>query len=94
MQALIDSRVEINAMTPAYAVVLGLSVCLIDIETKRVDGSILSTYCMILVNFQLKDKWWQLQVFKKTFLMSDTTMKIILKMLFLTFSKVEINFAE
>ena len=56
IQTLIDSGIEVNTMNSAYTVVLRLSVCLIDIETKKIDGSMLSTYSMILVNFQLEDK--------------------------------------
>ena len=53
----------------------------------------LLTHGMILVNFLLENKWRRLWVFKETFLMADTAMKIVLRMSFLTFSKVEINFA-
>ena len=49
---------------------------------------------MILVNFQLEDKQEKLRFFQETFLLADTAIEMILKMLFLTFSKIEINFAD
>ena len=51
IQALLDSGSEVNTMTPAYAAKLGLRICLNDVGAKKIDGSTLSIYCMMLANF-------------------------------------------
>lgn len=54
----------------------------------------LLTCSIVLANFQFEDKQGKIQFFQKTFLVADTAMKVILKMAFLTFDKVKINFAD
>lgn len=56
VQALIDSDIEVNAISPAYAVVLGLRICSTDVGAQKIDESTLLTYGMVLANFYLKDK--------------------------------------
>ena len=81
-------------MTLAYAAVFGLRVCSIDVGAQEIDGLTLSTHSMVLATFQLEDNQGRSRFFQETFLMADTAMEVVLKMLFLTLSKVEINFAE
>lgn len=54
----------------------------------------LSTYYIVLDYFQLKDKHEKTRFFEETFLVTKTMMEVVLGMLFLVFSKVEINFAD
>ena len=81
-------------MTPVYTAVLGLHVCPTDIGAQKIDRSMFSTYSIVLVNFQLKDKQGRLRFFQETFLVANTVIEVILGMLFLTLSKVKINFVE
>ena len=94
VQALLDSGSEVNAITPAYAAVLGLLVCPIDIGAQKINRSMLSTQGMVLAIFQLEDKQGRTRFFQETFLVADTAMEIVLGIPFLTLNKVEINFAE
>ena len=93
-RALIDSSSEVNAMTPAYAAKLGLRVRETDIRAQKIDGSILNTFGMVLADFQVEDKLDRTQFFQETFLVANTTSKVILGMLFLTFSNVDVQFAQ
>ena len=94
IRALIDSGSEVNAMTPAYAKQLGLQTRRTDIRAQKIDGSLLATYGMVIAAFQVKDKFGRAQFFQETFLLADTSMEVVLEMLFLTLSNADIQFAE
>lgn len=49
---------------------------------------------MNLARFLLKDNLGKIQFFKETFLLTDTSMEVILEMLFLSFSNTDITFAK
>lgn len=56
IQILLDFDSKVNTMTPAYMAILALHVCSIDVGVKKIDGSTLLTYSMMLANFQIEDK--------------------------------------
>ena len=91
---LLDSKSEVNAMTPAYAVHLGLKVKVIDIGAQKIDRFSLATYGMVIAAFQVVNKLGCSWFFQKTFLLADISMEVILGMPFLTFSNADIQFAE
>ena len=92
--ALIDSGSEVNTMTPAYAKKLGLQTWRTDIRAQKIDESSLDTFEMVIAGFQVLDKQSRTQFFQKTFLLANITMEVVLRMLFLTFSNADIQFAE
>ena len=92
--ALIDSGIEINAMTPVYAKQLGLWTCKTDVGAQKFNGSLLPTHGMVIIPFQMKDKLGRVWFFQETFLLADTSMKMVLGMLFLIFSNRNIQFTE
>lgn len=51
VQALIDSSIEVNIITPAYIAILEKYICPIAIEAQKKYESILLTYSMILAKF-------------------------------------------
>ena len=51
VQLLLDSGSNINAMTPVYAVVLGLRICSTDVETQKIDKSMFLNDDIMLANF-------------------------------------------
>ena len=61
--ALIDSRSEVNAMTPAYAKKLGLRIRKTDVGAQKIDGSTLETYGMVIADFQVQDKFGKARFF-------------------------------
>ena len=94
IQALINSGSEVNAMTPAYAKQLGFRTRRTDVKAQKIDGSLLATYGMVIVAFQVKDKLGRAWFFQKTFLLADIRIEVALKMPFLTFSNVDIHFGK
>ena len=92
--ALIDSNSEVNAMTPAYAKQLGLQVRKTDVKAQKIDGSLLRTFKMVMAGFQVVDKLGRARFFQESFLLAETSMEVVLGMLFLAFSNANIQFAE
>ena len=89
VQALIDSRSEVNAMTPAYTSRLGLRVYRTDIGAQKIDGSTLETFGIVLASFQVEDKLEKTRFFQKTFLLADINTEVVLSMPFLIFSNAD-----
>ena len=92
VRALIDSGSEVNAMTPAFAARLGLSVRPTGIGAQKIDGSALRTYGMAIAGFSIQDKSGRAQFFEETFLLADTSMEVVLGMPFLALSNADIQF--
>ncbi len=81
-------------MTLAYVAKLGLTTQKTDVGDQKIDGSTLVTYEIVIVRFSDQDKLGKVRFFEDTFLLADTNMEVVLKMLFLIFSNVDIWFAE
>lgn len=62
------------------------------VGAKEIAGSTLEIYGIVIAGFYVHDKFGKAGFFQETFLVADTTVKIIFKMSFLTFSKVKIDF--
>ena len=81
-------------MTLAYAAHLGLKVRVTDVGVQKIDGSSLATYGMIIAAFRVVNKLGRSWFFQETFLLAEISMEVVLAMLFLTFSNVDVQFAE
>ena len=89
-RALIDSRSEVNAMTPVIAAKLGLSIWPTGIGTQKIDGSALKTYGMVIAEFSIQNKTDKIRFFVVTLLLADTSMEVVLGIPFLAFSNADI----
>ena len=94
VHALLDSRSEVNAMTPTYAAKLGLITQKTDIDTEKIDGLALKIYGMVIASFLVQDRLEMVWFFEKTFLLANTNIQVVLKMAFLIFLDTNIWFAE
>ncbi len=90
IEALIDSGSEVNAMTPAFAAKLGLSTRPTGVGAQKIDSSPLATYGMVVAAFSLQDSLGKVLFFEETFLLADTSMKMVLGMPFLALSNTDI----
>ncbi len=91
VEALIDSGIKVNTMTPAFAAKLGLSTWPTGVSAKKIDGSPLTTYTMAVAAFSLPDSLGKVQFFEETFLLADTSMKMVLGMPFLALINEDIQ---
>ena len=94
VQALLDSGSKVNAMTPGYALKLGLKVRPTNVGTQKIDGSILETFEIVLASFQVEDVLEKARFFQEAFLLADLNIEVVLRMPFLTLSNINIQFAQ
>ena len=94
VQALFDFGNEVNAMTPGYVSKLGLKVRPTNVGAQKIDGFTLKTFRIVLASFQVEDTLGRARFFQETFLLTDLSIEVVLKMLFLTFSNANIKFAQ
>ena len=81
-------------MNPDYTQKLGLKIQKDIVETKKIDGSTLETFEIVIINFQVENKASRSRFFQKTFLVANIKFEVILEMLFLKISNVNILFNE
>ena len=93
IQALINSDGEINVITLGHASKLGLKIYFTDVKARKIKSSTFKILEIILTSLQVKDTLKRAWFFEKTFLLTDLSIKIVLKMLFLTLSIANIKFA-
>ncbi len=79
-------------MTPAFAAKVGLTIWPTGVATQKIDGSPLAMYSMAVAAFSLQDSLGKVWFFKETFLLGDTSMKVVLGMLFLALCNADIQF--
>ena len=77
-------------MTLAYTLKLGLKVYHTNVGAQKIDGSILKIFGMVLVNFQVEDKFGRVRFFQETFLLTNISAKVVLGKPFLTFSNADV----
>lgn len=69
-------------MTLAYILKLGFITQKTSVRAQKIDGSILETYDMVSASFLFKDSLEKVQFFDKTFLLANTSLEVVLGMLF------------
>ena len=93
VQALINSKSEVNAIHLAFAKQLGLPIRAIDIGAQKIDGIMLDIYGIVVAAFSVEDKANRARFFEETFLVANISRKIVLGMSFLTLSDADIHFS-
>ncbi len=79
-------------MTPAYVAELSLTTQKTSFGAQNIDGSPLETYGMASARFSLQDSLGKDRFFEETFLLADTSMKVVLRMPFLALSNADFQF--
>ena len=77
-------------MIPAYMAQLSFKVEKTNVGGQRINRFLLETYRMIIPAFQVFNKLGRFCFFWKTFLLANISMKVVLGILFLTFSNVDV----
>lgn len=73
---------------------LGFTLWKIDVSIQKINSCISINYEMVIAEFSVQNKLEKVLLFEETFLVSDTSIKVVLEMPFLTFSDVDTRFAE
>lgn len=92
--ALIDSNSKINAMIPAFAAKLGLTIQKPNIGAQKINGLSQKTHGIISAMFSLYNSLGKIWFFKQTFLQANSSLEMVLEMPFLSLSNTNIKFAE
>ena len=77
-------------MIPAFAIKLDLFIRLISNGIYKIDGSTLKTYGIAIIGFLIQNKSGKARFFEETFLLADTSIKVVLKILFMALSNINI----
>ena len=94
VQTLINSKNEINIIYPTFTKQLGLPIQPIDVRAQKVNGTILDIYGIVVATFSVVNKINRVRFFEKTFLVANTSLEVVLRMLFLTLSDADIDFPD
>ena len=94
MFAFLDSDSKVNIIHLNFAKELGLSVRLIYVEAQKINGTMLNTYKIVVAAFLVTDKIDQVRFFEKTFLVTNVSLEVVHRMLFLILSIVQIDFLD
>ena len=92
--ALIDVSSKVNAITLINTKQLGLQIQKTDVSTPKIDSSLLKIYKIAIASFKVINKLSKAQFFQKTFLLANTSMKVVLGMAFLIFNNANIQFIK
>ena len=93
-RALLNSGSKINIMTLSSAIRLGLRPILTNVGTQKIDDSALETHGITSASFSLQNSQENVQFFEKTFLLADTSINVVLEMLFLALKNTNVEFTE
>ena len=91
---LIDFGSKVNAMLSVYAKKLGLQIWKTNIGAQKINRSTLFTFEMVIAEFQVQNKLGRARFFQETFLVVNTSIEVVFKMLFLTFSNADVGFLD
>lgn len=61
---------------------------------QKINGLFLETYGMILAKFSIQNSLGKLKFFEETFLLINTSIKVILGMVFFFFNNTDVKFAK
>ena len=61
-----------------------------NVGAQEIDGFSLATYSMVIASFQVFDMLSRSEFFQKTLLLANISMKVVLGILFLTFSNADV----
>ena len=94
MQALLDSRCEVNAMHISFAKKIGLPIWPTDVRAQKIDSTMLDTYGMVVAAFIMVDKANRVRCFEETFLEANVSPEVVFGMFFLTLSGADVDFLD
>lgn len=81
-------------MIPTYVAKLDLTTPKTSIGIQQIDGSLLKIYSMAFAKFPLQNSLERVQFFEESFVLVNTSMDIVLEMLFFYLSNTDIKFPE
>lgn len=81
-------------MTTTYISKLGIIIWKTNIRVNKIDKLFWKTYSIAIKDFQPKKKLTKIQLFEKTFILANISIKILLEICFFIFCKLDIYIHE
>lgn len=94
VKALLNFDSKISVITPVYIAKLGLTTQKITVGAQKIDGLVQETYSIVLARFLLQDSLERVWFFEETSMLIDTSLKVVSKIPFFSFSKAVVEFAK
>ena len=94
VQALINSKSEVNVNHPTLVKELGLSIRSTDIGVQKINGTMLDTYGIVVAAFSVTNKANWVRFFEEIFLVANVSPEVVLDMSFLTLSGANVDFLD
>lgn len=94
VKVLINSGSKVNRITSAYGLKLSLNTRHTNVGTQKIDSFTFKILAIILASFWIEHKLGQAWYFQETFLLADTSIKILLGIFFISLSNIDIKFAK
>ena len=92
--ALLDSGSEVNVMHPAFAKRLDLVIQTTNVGVKKIDGTTLEIYRIVVAAFSVTDQADKINFFEKTFLVANISPDVVLRIPFFTLSNADVDFPK
>ena len=92
VSALFDLGSEVNAVYPAFAKELGLSIRSINFKAQKIDGTTIDIFGIVVVAFLVMDKANRVRFFEETYLVANMNPKVVFGMIFFTLNGADIDF--
>ena len=81
VKTLLDISSNVSAMSPAYAIKLGLKTWKTNIRAQKINDLALEIFGIVIADFQVEYKGDRSRFFQEIFLVTDTKFEVILGML-------------
>ena len=94
VKILLNNSNEINAISPGYIEKLGFKIWKTNIGAQKINSSILETFRIVIIDFQIENKISRPRFFQKTCLVANIKFEVILKIFFLKISNTDISFGK
>ncbi len=92
IKALLNSGSEVNIMSQAFSLKLGLKIWITNVMAQKIDGITLEIYGIVVSLFFMSNQNGKEKFFQKSFLLVNVKQDVVLEMLFLTMNNVDIDF--
>lgn len=91
---MIDFNNKVNAITLCFILKLDLLIQKTNVDVSKIDGNSLEIHSMTIARFLLQDVQKTLQFFEITFLLANIIIEVVLKISFLFFCYINVDFAD
>ena len=91
-KALLDPKSKVNIISQVFTFQLNLKIQKTNVKVQKINNITLEIYRIVVSTFSILDKDNRKRFFKKSFLLANVKLDIILGISFLTMNNIDIDF--